>query len=233
MGDVAIVSACYGGSDTIRHQAPQEIVDVDWILFTDDPLLEAPAPWNVIVKPLDDPPNLAAKRFKLRPAGSVPHPNIIWIDANMAVTSETFAREALAARHDGIATWRHPRRDCIYDEARASVGAESQGGKYDGLPILEQADHYRADGYPAHAGLYACGTIAWDTTDRRALELGAAWLAECEQWTIQDQISLPVVARRLGVEPGVFPHPQIDAARSFRGYLGNRWLRIYPHKVPA
>lgn len=219
-----VVTALYGDYDTLRPQVAQDI-DCDWICFTDSVRTPAPAPWTVVSDSSPLPPNLAAKRFKCCPPFKG---DVVWIDANMQVTSPTFAREALASRHDGLATFRHPRRDCIYDEAQASIGAESQGGKYDDQPIAEQVEHYRSEGYPQRAGLFACGTLAWDLSNDLACELGQAWFGECERWSIQDQISLPVVARRLGVIPGVFPLKQIEYRD--RSFLANRWLRIYPHK---
>lgn len=224
MGGVAIATACYGGFDTIRPQKTQNI-PVAWLAVVDDRDADVPAPWTKWRTAPGDEPRLAAKHIKMEPWDFVDCDQIIWIDANTEITHAGFAREALACRRDGLAMFTHPRRDCIYAEARASLGAESQGGKYADQPIGEQVEHYRAEGHPEHGGLYACGTVAWDATDDRARAFGAAWLAECERWSIQDQLSAPVVARRLGMTPGVFPFAQIQ-----RGYLGNRWMRIHAHR---
>lgn len=167
---------------------------------------------------------MAAKRYKLLPPGL--DPDVVWIDANMEVTSPAFVREALSFCEEGIALHRHPRRDCIYEEAEASLGLESQGGKYDGQPIREQVAHYYARGHPAHWGLWACGTIAWNRKDLRARSLGFSWLAECERWSFQDQLSFPYVCRKLDIQPGSFPFDQIEG---WRPTLFNRWLRIHPH----
>lgn len=223
---VAVLSACYAGYDLVRAQEPQD-VDVDFILFTDDPGLEAPG-WKVVVDEAHGAhPNLAAKRVKLLPP--IPHRWVVWIDANTQITYPSFVREASKYVNDGIALYRHPRRECIYEEAEASLGAESQNGRYEGIGIEDQVAHYRAEGHPEHAGLYACGTIVWDQENPEARQLGFAWMTECSKWTHQDQISFPVVCRRLGIEPGVFPHRQLE--RRFRGpdYCGNRWQRLYDH----
>lgn len=225
-----IVSACYGGVDTQLHGQADQDMPVDWVCFTDQPTLQVPAPWRAVHSPPRfDHPCLAAKVHKATPA--VDTTDVVWIDASMEITSRSFVREALAARHDGVAVFKHPRRSCIYAEADASLGAEGQGGKYASQPLLEQVAHYRAEGHPADGGLYACGTVAWDLADPRAVELGRAWLAECERWSWQDQLSFPVVCRRLGVSPGVFPVRQIE--RSGRGFLVNRWLKIHAHTVTA
>lgn len=219
---VAIVTACYGRFDDVQEQ-PEQDIPVEWLCIVDDESVTVPAPWQRRVAALPGSPRLAAKRVKCEPWRFTDADTIIWVDANTLITSPSFAREAVAASSGSLTAFTHPRRDCIYAEADASLGAESQGGKYADQPIREQVDRYRVDGHPRNAGLFACGTLVWHASPE-ARALGAAWLAECERWSIQDQLSLPVVARRLGVTPGVFPFPQIR-----RGYLGNRWLRILPH----
>lgn len=233
MPDITIISANLGGYDVPRPQAAQG-VDVDWLMVvdTDDPL---PEPWTAVTMRHHcrrSHPRLVAKVPKCAP-WSLPirHArHVIWLDANMEVTSPTFAVEAVDAIRDGIGLWRHPQRRCVYAEAQASLRLCPD--KYRGQPIVEQVASYRAEGHPANGGLYACGTVAWDTGDRRALAVGKAWLAEIARWSYQDQLSLPVVCRRLGVTPGVFPVAQIGRRR--RGMtLENRWLRIHDHLSAA
>lgn len=224
-----IYTALFGGFDVLRPQVEQDI-ECEWICFTDDPGLVAPAPWKVeFFTPPGryETPRMQAKWFKLQPASLFASQDVVWVDANMEVTWSGFARAALLARHDGFAAWRHPRRECIYAEAEASIGVEGQGGKYDRQTICDQVDAYRKEGHPEHAGLFACGTLAWDLSNDLPRKLAGAWLTECELWSPQDQISLPVVARRLAVEPGLFPLAQIGQRRD--GKFGNEWLRIRKH----
>jgi len=232
------VTAMFGGVDAIRPQASQDI-EVDWICITDDPELEVPAPFRPIVVEAEKAAglgrsawrttNLAAKQYKLMPWTVTDAERVIWIDANMEVTSPSFAREALACVHDGIAVFEHPRRACIYEEAEACLGPESQGGKYADQPIREQVAQYRVDGHPEQAGLFACGVIAWDSTDAQACDLGERWMAEVERWTVQDQLSFPVLTRQMAIEPGLFDCQLIEEQYGGRDYLGNTWLRIWPH----
>jgi len=221
---VVIYSASAGGYDWCRPQAQQDI-DVDWVFLTDHDIDHA-EPWTV--RPLPPwpgrHPRMVAKRPRMRPREHFPeHDVAIWIDANMVVHNPAFAREAIASMRHGMAIWRHPQRRCIYDEAAASLKLAPR--KYGDQPILAQVEHYRAQGHPEKAGLYAAGTIAWDLHDDRIDALGAAWLAECDRWSYQDQLSLPYVARRMGIRPGRFPHRQIGARA-----LRNPWLSIEPHR---
>lgn len=219
-----IVTACLGGYDTLRPQAEQDI-EVDWVCVTDDDR-DVPAPWVPHrVEPVSEHPRLAAKVYRMTPF--IAARDVIWIDANTEIISRSFARRALRARRNGIALWRHPQRDCIFTEAEASLRLLPE--KYSDQPLLAQVEHYRAEGHPARAGLYACGTVAWDWSLPAVVALGAAWLEECRRWSYQDQLSLPVVLRRAGITPGTFPAGQIER----RDYLGNRWQRIHPHLSAA
>lgn len=243
MADVVIYTANFGGYDQTRVQAPQDL-DVDWVYLTDGERgPDVPDEWDVhVVEPKHDHPNLAAKVYKSSPPwelGDWRH--AIWIDANMQITDPRFAAQAIEYVNDGVAFWSHPRRDCVYDEAAVCIpGApEAQNARYRNLPIEEQMTAYRAEGFPEHWGLYATGTTVW--TPEQSAYLGAAWLKECELWGFQDQLSLPVVAWRLGVEPGVYGLHQIERrwstgyvsprrlAMGEPYYLANRWLRIWPH----
>jgi hypothetical protein len=221
-----VITACLGGYDTLRPQAAQDI-DVDWLCVIEDHRA-VPEPWvSHRVAASTEHPRLAAKVHKMQHVGD--GPDVIWIDANTEIVSPSFARRALSARRNGIAVWRHPQRDCIYAEAEASLRLAPE--KYSDQPLLAQVESYRAEGHPARAGLYACGTVAWDWSQPAALALGTAWLNECLRWSYQDQLSLPVVLRRAGIKPGIFPAGQIE--RRGRGPLGNRWQLIHPHLSAA
>jgi hypothetical protein len=233
---VVVVTATYGGYDPhLRVPAVQDI-PTDWVCVTDDPGLVVPNPWHVIVREgrFDD-PRMSAKVPKMLP--DVGCDDVVWMDASHEITSPSFVREALLSRHDGIAAFRHPRRDCAYREIDALLGSENQNGLYFNRPLRAQKAAYKAERYPLRHGLYACGVLAWDLRDPRARQLGQAWLDETEKWSHQDQIEFPVVCRRLGIKPGTFPIRQIDNKFGKPGdYLGNRWLRIHRHiklTVPA
>lgn len=249
---VLVYTANIGGRDRPRPQAAQEGADVQWLYATDDPGVVVPAPWYpVCVRPHPElHPNMAAKWHKTHPPTG--WDAVVWIDSSMEVTSPRFVAEAVASLEGkALATWRHPRRDSVYDEAEASLGAESQGGRYASLPIRAQMAAYRAEGYPDAHGLYACGTVVWTAA---AATLGQAWWDECVRWGYQDQLSFPVVCWRAGVVPAVFPFAQIERRGSARSrapgsagwsagaqfarggahrepWLENRWLRIHPHQL--
>lgn len=227
----AVVTADIGGVDDLPlAPVAQRGVDVDWWYFTDDPEQCAPEPWRTeYVQPVwPEEANLSAKVYKMLPQPDVGR-DVVWIDANMQVVSPDFVAEALDCRRDGIAVFTHPRRHNVYQEAEASLGAESQGGKYEPWRdrIRDQMHGYVIDGF-AEDRLYACGTVAWDWSHVAALTVGTAWLVECARWSPQDQLSFPYVLGRYGVTPGVFPFGQLE--RRDANYFGNRWWRLHQHR---
>jgi len=65
---------------------------------------------------------------------------------------------------------------------------------------------WRAEGYPAQAGLFYPGVLARDRDHRDTKVIGERWLRENVRWTYQDQLSLPYVLWKLNITPSTFPH---------------------------
>lgn len=199
--EAALITAIYGAYDALKPVLPQAGMDVEWILITDStPCAEDAEGWTIVHDPHPGVhPNRAAKNAKFRPWEYTEAPASIWIDASFRVLSDRFAVEALAYA-EPIAQFPHPWRDCLYNEAEASVGLP----KYEGEPIAKQADYYRAVGHPEHWGLWAAGVIGRRHT-AEVRQLGAAWAHEVAVWSFQDQISQPYALREAGLRPNALP----------------------------
>jgi hypothetical protein len=199
---IGIVTAVYDNFDELRP-LPEQSEEVDAVCVTDDPELEAPG-WRIMYEPRPGvDPNRAAKTGKCLPWAYSDCEVTIWLDAQFEVVSSDFARTAATcvdAAHP-IAQYPHPQRDCIYEEAAVSATM----ARYHGEPLAEQVAHYRlALGHPPGWGLYAAGvTVRLDTPKVRAM--GSAWLHQINRWSVQDQVSLPVVLRAYGLRPAPLP----------------------------
>lgn len=201
MADAAILTAVYDGYDEVKSACPQQGLDCEWVLVTDNEGLPGEyLGWRVVFRPRPGiPPVRAAKHPKFRPWEHTSAPASIWVDGSVTVTSPRFAAEALALA-DPVAQFDHPDRDCIYDEACASVTIL----RYAAEPVLAQAEHYRRRGHPEHWGLWAATVIARHHTPQ-VMRLGTWWTREVRRWSYQDQISQPYVLRQLGLRPSVLP----------------------------
>ena len=214
---VTVLSAVFGGYD--RPKPPvEQTVDTRWLLVTDDPTFARLNGWDVnLLRPMKGlEPRRAAKYPKMRPWDFTDTDVVIWVDASVQVTSPEFVAMCLDnLPPGGIAAWRHPARDCIYTELAHSLAMP----KYAGEPMGEQCAHYASvNGHPHHWGLWAAGILAWDRS-ATTKKLGRMWLDEIDRWSTQDQLSLPVVCRQLGIRPAELP----------QNLLANDWCRVMPH----
>ena len=198
---LAAVCAVYGGYDLIPP-VPEGFDDC--VLVTDVPVRTG---WRNVVVASQDRPILAAKLPKFLPDDFTDCEASCWIDGSIHVRDGRFSvlvRRLL--RDHELVLWEHPEdRDCLYDEAAHCW----DWPRYAAEPLREQTAAYRAEGMPEHFGLWAAGCIARrHTTRMRAL--GEAWLDENRRWSIQDQVSLPYLLWREGIEPGTFGVPQLE-----------------------
>jgi TOD1/MUCI70, glycosyltransferase-like domain len=174
--------------------------------FTDDPDLRSDT-WTVILQPGHESPRLDAKWYKMNPDTlGLPLGNgdiSIWIDASITVTDPAAMAEVCEAAllDKDIALFKHPDRTDVYAEVIASAPMP----KYAGEPLLAQVVAYRADGLPDDHKLWAGGVIARVSCRQSCFSFGASWYFQCRRWSLQDQLSLPYVLWKLGIEPGVIP----------------------------
>jgi hypothetical protein len=198
---VAAVCAIYGNYDLIP---PVPAGFDDCVLVTDTPVASG---WRNVVEPSGSHPRLAAKRPKARPDLYTDCESSVWLDGTAHVKDERFASLALRRMQEyELVVWDHPEdRGCLFDEAKHCF----DWPKYRDGPLLEQAEHYLAQGLPRGFGLWALGSVARRHTERMAA-FGDAWLDEMERWTIQDQVSLPFLVWRQAIRIGTFGPNQLE-----------------------
>lgn len=197
----AVVSALYGGYDTLKPTLPQYGYgddSVDWVLVTDDVSIRSGTlGWRVVHLPRPGVhPNRAAKQPKLFPWEFTPAPASVWIDASFRVTSPDFVRDVLDLAQP-IAQFVHPWRDCAYAEAEESAKL----AKYAGEDFEPQVKEYRHLRHPENWGLWATGVIARQHGDPHVINMSDYWSEMIDLWTFQDQVSQPVALRFYGLRP--------------------------------
>ena len=220
---IACYTTIFGGYDNLWPHP--DIPDVDFICFTDGRTPINDPTWDIRVDTRSAQvythPRMAAKWFRLHPHVCLPeYEYTLYIDGSHEIFSPKFIHECLAQIDEsGIALHTHPERECIYGEVPFSL--QRLPNKYAGLPLIEQAESYRAEGFPEHWGLWASGSIARRNTPAVA-RLMDFWWYENQKWTYQDQVSFPVVCWRLGIRPASFPWPQIIGSPGITYHEHNR-----------
>lgn len=213
---IAILTSIYNSFDTLKPILPQS-TDVEWICVTDTYWPQPNDPpvtngWKIVYEPR---PHLhsarAAKTPKCLPWLYTSAESSIWIDASYRVTSTNFAEEAI--RHaDPIAQFKHPWRNCAFDEADEILRIPKHVNEYENVKraITALSD----SGHPDNWGLWATGVIARRHTDD-VISAGFDWLSNIYRYSVRDQISHPDVMRRWGLRPINLPGT----------HLANDWLQ--------
>lgn len=182
---VGLVTACFGGYDRV-HPPPLGLDDA--VLVTDGEGMDSyPTGYRLHHVPPEPavPPRRAAKEPKVRPDLHSDAEWLIWADANLAV-KEPVLPWAGHPPYGALVAFEHPWITSPQEEAEWALAHEA--AKYEGQDLRAQAAAYADRPRTAHvwAGLLAAHRDTW-------ARFGDAWLAEIDKWSLEDQISLPVV----------------------------------------
>lgn len=139
----------------------------------------------------------------------------IYVDASIRISGDMsdFSKKQLGPR--GISLFRHPSRDCIYQEAAACISR----GKDVPAVIESQIARYRQLGYPEKNGLIAGSIILRHGRNPLAERLGRLWMEEIGSSSLRDQISFNYVSWTNGID---FDFIDLDIQ-------DNKYFELLPH----
>lgn len=199
----AVISANYGNFDPVRA-AVRQSVETDFILFSDSDVNVAGTGWKNYVLPYPRAelcPRMRAKYVKLQ-HHRIPELKqynvIIWADAALEITSDQYVTKMTQDSKPGLNVFGHPDRNCIYEEYATLIRFFKH--KIEGERLTDQVQSYIQEGHPAKFGLVALTHFTHIPTPESTRLLDEWWL-ENVKWTYRDQISFPVVCRRLAYCP--------------------------------
>jgi hypothetical protein len=166
---------------------------VERICFTDDPHLRAEH-WKLqlVGRGLLDPVR-RSKQYKLLAHRFLPdHAWSLYVDntVRLKVEPQAFFEQQLADRPSAMRCFRHPDRDCVYDEA----GAVLLEGYDDPRRVEAQMRFYRYLGLPEKAGLATLPVLLRRHHDARVIALAEAWFQQLLLFSFRDQLSFNPVA---------------------------------------
>jgi hypothetical protein len=177
---VLIYTSIFGDYDTQKVH-PAQTIETDFMNL------------DLLHEELGDNPRLQAKYYKVVPhrliGNGEPYDYLIWIDGSIQIESAFFAEYMISQAKDSWAMFKHPWRDCIYDEIAEAHNMK----KYLDQPMIEQGEWYMEDGMPAHWGMPACTIICRNAKNLEVMALGELWWREILKWGIKDQVSFPYV----------------------------------------
>lgn len=121
-----------------------------------------------------------------------------------------------------VASFDHPTRDCIYEEAKAVL----RYGKAQPIAVEEQMEMYRRDGYPPHNGLAATGLVIRRNTPEVA-RFNEMWWALMNVYTLRDQLSFDYALWKCWMRRATIPGGKNNIDR-----VGpNDYIRLWGHNT--
>ena len=205
---IAVYTAIFGDYNPLRIIPKQSMV-ADYICFTDNEKLIAQG-WKTIFTDYprkDLHPRMRAKYFKVLPHyinELNDYDIVIWIDGSIEIKDKDFIKYCIdGLDNNDMVLFKHPQRDCIFEEFIAS----DECRKYDHEDKIAQRIDYRMR-YPEHGGLYACGVSARRHKSKKIIKVMNDWWHEIIKYTIQDQVSFPVVCLENNYIPNTFSDNQ-------------------------
>jgi SAM-dependent methyltransferase len=117
----------------------------------------------------------------------------IWVDGNIYLlkTENDIINEWL--KDADMALFKHPIRNCIYDEQQAIKDLKRITDKNE-LNILDnQIDFYKQQGFPKNCNTLAETGIIIRKHNEKVIRFNENWWAEISRWSYRDQISFPII----------------------------------------
>lgn len=216
-----VYSVCIGGYDGLPR--PPSLDDCAYYLITDSPTHIVPPEWTVVRPTLSE---RDTKRlclwYKTHPHRLFPRARYVtWIDAN--IDCRAGSGQVLAAHESlsEIATFQHPDRTCVYDEAKKIIDL-----KLDDKTVVEAAmERMRKAGMPENSGAFETNVLFSQCGDPAVREFFDRWWKEIFLGSRRDQVSFTYAAWATMVH--VTP---LDGDRSAKD---SRFFAKRPHQTKA
>lgn len=125
----------------------------------------------------------------------------IWVDANVRLLIKPSEAISMWLKgHSELAAFKHPDRNCLFDEGRACI----RFGKDTKERITAQLAHYTHVGMPRRYGLASTRCLIRRNTTR-VRTFNEAWWVELNSRSLRDQVSFPYICWKLGMPWAVIP----------------------------
>ncbi len=190
--NLVVYTVLTGYKENLRNPFPENSHGYERICFTDNPNLKS-KDWTIV---LMDNHYLGAERESRRPK-LLPHrflSDFEWsLYLDNTVDLKTCPQEILeqySKSESLFVCFKHPRRDCIYDEGEVIIANDMD----DEIRVREQLDFYRSQGFSPHQGLIAATMLLRNHLDSTVIELQEEWFNHVLRYSKRDQLSYPFVA---------------------------------------
>lgn len=207
---------------------------VDYYCFTDDKQTAAAGWTQRIMDRRWRSPQRTARYYKIMGPSLLPgYDAHVWVDGHITPTTDVRDIIEERMREADIAVFKHPLRDCPYEEAGVCWDQRSD----DPSKLVDAVVRLHAEGVPRFAGLWETGVVIGRNTER-IRHFATDWWKAVEMSTVRDQIHFVRISRRYGLRlaelgPGTVrnspyfywgPHrPEPEVYRELRQAWEQQW----------
>lgn len=219
---ISVITSITGNKDALRDEQVKGAAE--WLAFMEKP--QYSATWQIkpgYSKFHDQRRNSRVPKILSHLACDTEYS--IYIDGNMSLLKDpTLLVKRYLKNHD-IVLFKHPKRDCIYDEAtRCAVSSLD-----DPETIIEQVSRYERAGYAKHKGLCECGVIIRRHTPE-VIALNNAWFAEYCRGSVRDQISFMYAVDQVGLRVNMLDEPW-EMSSDLSHVLRSDFIKMVHHTI--
>jgi len=222
-----VYTAITGGKDILKENQNKCDWNTEFMAFMEEPTPKSKT-WMVIPihpRPEED-PRRVAKQYKIIPHHFLPKMTnySLWIDGSITLKVPIQDLINKYLRDADLALFKHPGRDCIYEEANTC--------KTLNLDIPEVIDtqmrYYKKDGYPEHNGLCEC-TILLRRHTKEMDRFDNMWWREITGGSRRDQLSFNYVAWKTSLKYNFFPG-SVQEIKGNPSFPGNPYFSYEGHE---
>ena len=191
----------YDNVNQLHNRRFDHTASATYVLFTnsDSQVIQ----WNISPLKYQHSHNAKTARWhKTHPHILFPDSTTLWIDGNQI----PFGSIDKILQTTPFGVFKHPKRDCIYDEMLACHHQNKDVLRI----ILPQIEKYRAAGYPEHNGLAETCCLLRENTKENA-RFNEAWWSEIKEHSHRDQLSFDYVIWKLGMAYNIIPGCRIES----------------------
>lgn len=180
-----IYTAVPGSADAISD--PEHVISgVDYVCFTDAPHRQSGV-WRFRPVMSDEAGAITrAKHPKIQPHKYFSdYQWSLWVDPDVSIKGSL---EAFIVEHLSLGSsyaFKHPYRDCIYQEAAACIEKSKDQSEI----IEEQVARYRSDGFPDKVGMAECKVLLRRHNDADVVRAMDQWWSEVIHASASEQLS--------------------------------------------
>lgn len=225
---IAVYTAIFGGKDILRDPIDYRVDEaIDYFVISDE-VLQSDI-YQLIKKEVFNPDiTKNARYYKILGIEEFENYDyVIWHDANLQLKHDFIPELVKQVQNKHLATFLHPIRNCIYDEAATCI----MDKKEDSLKLFSQCLIYFFRGMPSMAGLFETSILVKNNR-LNSFDFNQLWWREIKKYSRRDQISLPYIIYRHKISIGILQGDRINSPYSmfyehnYNEYHQNKKKRI-------